>query len=851
MSQINLSQLIQQLDATTRSALEQATLSCANRQHEAVQPEHWLQQLISHSQELKTTLKNIGVELSLWQGQLDNYLRTLPTSGQRVPSLSPWLAQLLHECMLQAASEFKQIEVTAGVVLFTFSKLLQEQLYPAHSSHTALHAINLADLKNYLLSRQLQHLGERQNDSLDRYTTDLTALARMGKLDAVIGRETEIRQMTDILMRRRQNNPILVGEAGVGKTALVEGLALRIVKGDVPPALQNIQLLSLDLAALQAGASVQGEFEQRLKQLIQAIQHAKQTIILFIDEAHALIGAGGKTGQGDAANLLKPLLARGELRTIAATTWAEYKKYIENDAALTRRFDKVRVAEPDDEQAIAMLQGMLPKLEQHHGVLITPEAIVAAVKLSRRYLPERQLPDKAVSLLDTACARVQLSQHATPTALAACEQRIKQLQIQQAQLSRSVTLGDVAGSELEILEKSLAEQQEHYAQLQQAWHKEQQLIAWLKEQRQELLAASQEGQATQKTTYQTALTQLKQLQGEAGLMALQVDQAIIAQVVADSTGIPSDRLLRSHLTTTLNLANDLQERILGQAEAITVLAKKLQTARMNLQDPHKPQGVFLLAGSSGVGKTETAFTIAELLYGGRQALTVINMSEFKEPHKASMLTGAPAGYVGYGEGGVLTEAIRRRPYGVVLLDEIEKAHPEVQDIFFQVFDKGMLKDGQGREIDCRHTVFLLTSNAGARVLAKAEADQTDWQNALQEELLHYFKPAFLARITLLPYFALSPEIIHGIGRLKLRQVVERLQTQHHLPLTYTARLLRQLTTMAQASPHNAREIDQIIEAQILPRLSQYVMQILLENVTKPTQLKLDYHKQKGYVLISN
>jgi type VI secretion system protein VasG len=847
MSQIDFARIIPKLDTPTRQALENATKDALERHHAEVHPEHWLLQLLLHAPELKDYPGISQQLITTWQGQLELYLKNLPAKHQGVPKLSPWLAQLLQYAVMEASAEFNQTKLQAILIFYCFFKTLREQLWPVQNYHQLLLNIDLTAFKQHIvaeLNKKNASLGH-ESDVLKRYTTNLTELARNHKIDAVVGREQELRQMLHVLIRRRQNNPILVGEAGVGKTALAEALALHIVAGDVPPMLRNTELLSLDLAALQAGAGVQGEFEQRFKDLIKAVQEAKTPIILFIDEAHNLIGAGGKTGQGDVANLLKPLLARGELRTIAATTWSEYKKYIEHDSALTRRFEMIRVLEPDDTQAIAMLLGLIPKLEAHHQVLIAPEAIDACVKLSRRYLPNRQLPDKAVSLLDTACARVKLSQNTTPVKLAHAEQKLAQFKIELGYLERSFILGEATEASVKALQRKITEEDTLVAQLIKAWQQEQNLMSTLQTRRNELINGNSKDKKTE-AAYQKILKELKALQGEDGLLSLQVDVATIAEVVSNSAHVPVGKLMRSELSTTLAMADELKKQVLGQEYALELISRKLQTARVNLQDPHKPQGIFLLVGNSGIGKTETAYAIAEQLYGGRTQLSVINMSEFKEAHKVSMLTGAPAGYVGYGEGGVLTEAIRRRPYGVVLLDEMEKAHLSIQDIFFQVFDKGSLTDGQGREIDCRHTVFLLTSNLGSLSLAKANPDTDTWQDHLEQELLSYFKPAFLGRLIVLPYFNLNADILIKIAQLKLTKISERLMQQHQICLKYAPKLLKQLALSAENSMSNAREIDKILETEVLPKLSQHILKSLLKEVKQPKALTLSYQPEQGY-----
>lgn len=852
MSEINLMQLVKRLDVHSKKALENATQYCVTNQHAEVQIEHWLMQLITNNSEIERYFQQAGSNPDQWRQALVMHTQQLPKNYQGVAKLSILLAQLLNDCVTEVMLDLQQNCVSGLMILYTFIRNLRERLWPVLPCHQILLSLDLEALKNQILQQPVENttLINSSEDPLTLYATNLTLLAKQGKLDAVLHRDKEIQQMMDVLSRRRQNNPMLVGEAGVGKTALVEGLALRIVEGHVPEALKKVQLYSLDLAALQAGTGIQGEFEQRLKNLVQRVQQSKEPIILFIDEVHNLMGAGGKQGQGDAANLLKPLLARGELRTIAATTWMEYKKHIENDAALTRRFEVIRVLEPNDHQAFGMLLGSVAKLEKHHHVLISVDAITAAVKLSRRYLPNRQLPDKAVSLLDTACARVQLSQHNTPRIIYDLQEEIQQLTTQAQQLQRHQSLGENYASQFVENQQQLADKKEQLLSHEAHWQRENVLFNELKKMRDQLLSdITSENRAELQAQYQALLLQFKQVQGEKGGIALQVDEAIVAEVIASLTGIPAGRLLSSELSVTMVFNARLKERVLGQSLAIDQLAKKLQTARVSLQDPNKPQGVFLLVGNSGIGKTETAHAVAELLYGGKEFLTVINMSEFKESHKVSMLTGAPAGYVGYGEGGILTEAIRRRPFGVVLLDEMEKAHSSIQDIFYQVFDKGVLCDGQGSEIDCRHTVFLMTSNAGSSALANVTISlQEDEQARLQEELLQHFKLAFLSRTTILPYLNLNKEILTGISRLKLQAVIDRLHEQHKMTLSYTERLLQQLSHSAENSIRNAREIDQQIESALLPELSHYVLEVLLQHKKQKATLVFDYSEKRGYFL---
>ncbi|MBL8674110.1 MAG: type VI secretion system ATPase TssH, partial [Rhodospirillales bacterium] len=662
--------------------------------------------------------------------------------------------------------------------------------------------------------------------SLDLYTTDLTARAKAGKLDPVLGRDAEIRQCIDILLRRRQNNPILTGEAGVGKTSVVDGLALKIAEGDVPDKLKNCAIRVLDLGLLQAGAGMKGEFENRLNGVLQDVKASPQPIIMFIDEAHMMIGAGGQAGQGDAANLLKPALARGELRTIAATTWAEYKKYFERDPALTRRFQVVKVEEPDEKNGIDMLRGLANVMEKHHGVRVLDEAVQEAVRLSNRYVAGRQLPDKAISVLDTACARVAMGLASTPPAVDDLRRRIGLLDGLIAIQKREQQAGTDHAEEIAEGEVLLARLREELTALEERWAKEKVLVDEVTKLRTELEGEVDEtARPAKKAQLDAKWAEMKALQGESPLVMPLVDAQAAAAIVGDWTGIPVGRMLGDQIRTVLNLKNKMAERVIGQDHALELIGKGMRTARARMQDPRKPLGVFMLAGTSGTGKTETALTLAEEMYGGDHALTIINMSEFKEEHKVSMLVGSPPGYVGYGEGGVLTEAVRRHPYSVILLDEVEKAHPGVQDVFYQVFDKGMLRDGEGRDIDFKNTVIILTSNAGTDLIAKLCADPDTRPNpdalneALHPELLKTFKPAFLGRITIVPYYPLDDDTIKKIVRLQMGRVVKRVADNYKATMTYAEAMVDTIASRCTEVASGARNIEQIIQRTLLPELS--------------------------------
>jgi type VI secretion system protein VasG len=699
-----------------------------------------------------------------------------------------------------------------------------------------------------------------RGEALKRFTVDLTQQARDGKIDPVVGRDEEIRQIIDVLMRRRQNNPILTGEAGVGKTAVVEGFARRISIGDVPPSMKEIKLLALDVGLLQAGASMKGEFEQRLRQVIDEVQASPKPIVLFIDEVHTLVGAGGASGTGDAANLLKPALARGTLRTIGATTWAEYKKYIEKDPALTRRFQIIKIDEPQEGKALLMMRGIVSTMEKHHRVQILDEALDAAVKLSHRYIPDRQLPDKSVSLLDTACARVAISHSATPAEVEDSQRRIEALETQIEIVRREETMGlDVAKRE-QAVRNSLGEERAKHAQLKREWEAEKTVVDEILNIRAQLRAAleakaiagagaagagaaadttaateeaiapaeamSEADQVAARTQLGMLRDKLLTLQGARPLVLPSVDEQAVASVVADWTGIPLGRMMKDEVATVLNLGPTLGKRVIGQDHALEMIAMRVRTARAALENPNKPIGVFMLAGPSGVGKTETALTLAEALYGGEQNLITINMSEFQEAHTVSTLKGAPPGYVGYGEGGVLTEAVRRKPYSVVLLDEVEKAHPDVHEIFFQVFDKGVMEDGEGRLIDFKNTLIILTTNVGTDLIMGMCKDPDLMPNpegiakALRAPMLKTFPAALLGRIVVVPYYPLSDEMMARIIRLQLGRIVARIHANHGAALTYSDDVVNLIARRCSEPESGGRMIDAILTNSLLPHLAQ-------------------------------
>ncbi|NMW23207.1 type VI secretion system ATPase TssH, partial [Rhodanobacter denitrificans] len=700
-----------------------------------------------------------------------------------------------------------------------------------------------------------------KQEALAQFTIDLTEQARSGKMDPIVGRDDEIRQLVDILMRRRQNNPMLVGEAGVGKTAVIEGFAMRIAIGDVPPPLKDVQLRVLDVGLLQAGASMKGEFENRLKQVIEEVQSSTRPIILFIDEAHTLVGAGGAAGTGDAANLLKPALARGNLRTIGATTWAEYKKHIEKDPALTRRFQTVQIDEPSEEKAILMMRGVASVMEKHHKVQILDEALEAAVKLSHRYIPARQLPDKAVSLLDTACARVAISQHAVPAEVDDTRKRIQALETELGIISREKNVGVEVAAREEAASEKLAAQKARLETLEANWVIEKDLVEKILDIRSRLRGTSAPVEGTGSSLEESAnkeaaaegvaalegadraaaleelkglQTQLAELQGEHPLILASVDQQAVGSVVSDWTGIPVGRMVKSEVETVMNLAALMGQRVIGQDHAMEMIAKRIQSSRAGLVDPNKPIGVFMLAGTSGVGKTETALALAEALYGGEQNIITINMSEFQEAHTVSTLKGAPPGYIGYGEGGVLTEAVRRKPYSVVLLDEVEKAHPDVHEIFFQVFDKGVMEDGEGRSIDFKNCLILLTTNAGTDMIAglckdpDLMPDHEGMAKALREPLLKIFPPALLGRLVTIPYYPLSPEMLGKIVKLQLNRIKKRVEARYKIPFEYDENVVKLVVDRCTETESGGRMIDAILTNSMLPDISRAFLTRMME-----------------------
>ncbi len=897
----NLKGLIGKLNDTTRNALEAAAGFCLSRTHYDIEVEHFLLKLLDTTDsDFPRILKQFGVDKSRLTGDLTRSLDKLKSGNARTPSFSPSLTEMLSEAWTIGSIDFGSAQVRTGFCILAIassgdlSRLMREvtrefQKISAEALHKDFWNIVAGSPEDQETAQAvpigaeglrqgaagIPAAGKQQN--LNQFTIDLTANAKAGKIDAVLGRDHEIRQIIDILTRRRQNNPILTGEAGVGKTAVVEGFALRVAAGDVPPVLKNVTIRSLDLALLQAGAGVKGEFENRLKGLIEEVKSSPSPIILFIDEAHTMIGAGGPAGQGDAANLLKPALARGELRTIAATTWSEYKKFFEKDAALARRFQVVKVEEPTEEQCMVMLRGIVSSLEKHHNVRILDEAVRSATKFSHRYLAGRQLPDKAVSVMDTACARLSLGQNATPPAIEDAMRQVDDLDVQQRVLEREAAVGADHSERLANIAKQKVEVAARLKTLEARRDKELSLVTRIRDIRARLEAAvgppavappaaapaamsASAGTAAQPATDAGALraeleklnAELDTLQGDSPLMRVCVDTQIVGEVISAWTGIPVGKMQQDEINTVLHLKDLMAVRVIGQNHALEAIAQRISTNRAGMDDPVKPVGVFMLVGPSGVGKTETALALADFLYGGERNLITINMSEFQEAHTVSSLKGAPPGYVGYGEGGVLTEAVRRRPYSVVLLDECEKAHPDVLELFYQVFDKGNMEDGEGREIDFKNTIIILTSNACTDQLMKLTADPETTPSAeglakaLKPELNKLFKPAFMGRLVTVPYFPLRDEAMKQIVTLKLAKIQRRIRENHKIELTYDPAVVAEVAKRCTEVESGARNVDNILTNTMLPDVSRYLLSRMAER-QKPASIHVSVGENGAFV----
>jgi type VI secretion system protein VasG len=914
MSEISRVTLFGKLNSLTYKAIEGAAVFCKLRGNPYVELEHWLQQIFStQDSDMHRIVRHFEIDGSRLAKDLTEALDRLPRGSTSISDLSTYVENAvergwvygtlmfgdncvrsghlvvgmlkttsLRNALLNISRQFERVKV--DTLTDDFARIVTGSPEDAlrASDGSALAAPGEA-------SGAIAPAAMGKQEALRRFAVDLTERARKGEIDPVTGRDEEIRQIVDILMRRRQNNPILTGEAGVGKTAVVEGFAVRIAKGDVPPPLRDVSLFTLDIGLLQAGASMKGEFENRLRQVIEEVQSSPKPIVLFIDEAHTLIGAGGAAGTGDAANLLKPALARGTLRTVAATTWAEYKKYFEKDPALTRRFQVVQVQEPGEDKALLMVRGVASTLEKHHRVQLLDEALEAAVKLSHRYIAGRQLPDKAVSLLDTTCARVAISQHATPPEVEDCRRRIEALDTELEIIDREEAIGVSVDARRKDANEKRDADRERLAKLEARWAEEKALLDPILELRAKLRAGGKrvdvpaaaqasaakadaakpaaeakaaspgKSASTEKPAPGTAgaaapaepelsaeerarlLAELRSMQerlaavqGEAPLILPSVDEQAVSSVVSDWTGIPLGRMVKNEVEAVLNLADTLNQRVIGQRHGLDMIAKRIQTSRAKLDNPNKPIGVFMLCGTSGVGKTETALALAEALYGGEQNVITINMSEFQEAHTVSTLKGAPPGYVGYGEGGILTEAVRRRPYSVVLLDEVEKAHPDVHEIFFQVFDKGWMEDGEGRYINFKNTIILLTTNAGSELISgmckdpELMPDPESLAKALREPLLKVFPPALLGRLVVIPYFPLSDEILGKIVRLQLERIRKRVRDNHKIPLDYDDDVVKLIVSRCTEVESGGRMIDALLTNTVLPRVSEEFLKRMVE-----------------------
>ncbi|WP_010585289.1 type VI secretion system ATPase TssH [Schlesneria paludicola] len=874
MSEISRVALFGKLNSVGYKAIEGATVFCKLRGNPYVELVHWLSQLVqAQDSDIHRIIKHFNLDSAVLAKDITEALDRLPRGASSISDISSHIEEAVERGWVFGSLMFGESQVRTGHLIVGILKTtnLRNALLSISKEFSKIKLETLQDSFAKIVSGSPEDAlratdgfqsgaapGEAsgavppaqmgKQEALNRFSVDLTERARKGEIDRVVGRDDEIRQIVDILMRRRQNNPILTGEAGVGKTAVVEGFAMRIAAGDVPPPLRDVSLRSLDIGLLQAGASMKGEFENRLRQVIEEVQSSPKPIILFIDEAHTLIGAGGAAGTGDAANLLKPALARGTLRTIAATTWAEYKKHIEKDPALTRRFQVVQVDEPDEEKAILMMRGIVSALEKHHRVQILDEAVKAAVRLSHRYIPARQLPDKSVSLLDTSCARVAVSHHAVPAELDDCRKKIESLDTELEIIQREKDVGIDTAAREATARKQLEEAHARRTSLEERWNAEKELVDQILALRDKLRQktgsveapptdqAANDAERTQLLAQLTELqTKLSTMQGESPLILPSVDEQAVASVVGDWTGIPVGRMVRDEVETVLKLADTLNQRVIGQKHSLDLIADRIQTSRAKMDNPSRPIGVFMLCGPSGVGKTETALALAESLYGGEQNLITINMSEFQEAHTVSTLKGAPPGYVGYGEGGRLTEAVRRKPYSVVLLDEVEKAHADVHEIFFQVFDKGIMEDGEGRQIDFKNTLILLTSNVGSDLIMNLCKDPelmpgvADIAKSLRQPLLKVFPAALLGRLMVIPYYPLSNEMISNIARLQLGRIQKRIAANHSIPFTYDDDVIKLIVSRCTELESGGRMIDAILSNTVLPRISKEYLRGLVEN----------------------
>jgi type VI secretion system protein VasG len=861
MADLRPKDLFGKLNPLGYRTLDSAANFCRMRTNPSVELAHWLHQMLNEPEsDLQVAIRHFGIDDSRLVADLTRALAHLPRGATSITGFGLSLREAIEQGWIYASLLFKQNNIRGGHLLVGCLKnpSLEIALNGLSAEFTKLKGDELSDRFDEIFKDSAESAMAQAGpavpdegaadtapvpgrvEALARFTTDLVEEAKRGEIDPIFGRDKEIRQIIDILLRRRQNNPILTGEAGVGKTAAVEGLALKIAAGDVPPALRGVQLRALDLGQLKAGASMRGEFEKRLKQVIEEVEGSPTPIILFIDEAHTLIGAGGAEGQGDAANLLKPALARGKLRTIAATTWKEYKMYFEKDNALERRFQPVVIDEPDEARALTMLRGLSQKLSDHHGVPILADAMAAAVKFSKRYIPARQLPDKAVSLMDTAAARVSLSQHATPGEVDDCRKHIDALVIEEGILKSESAAGMDRASALAAVAEQLVTARGRLEKLEANWQQEKVLVEAVCKLRESLSdTANEDAREPVVAELRAKEAELAELQKDSPLIHHCVTEAAVASVVADWTGIPVGRMMKDEIRTILNLADHLEERVIGQRHALEAIAKRIEISRAQLENPSRPIGVFMLAGTSGVGKTETALALAEALYGGEGNLISFSMTEFTEGHSVATLKGAPPGYKGFGEGGVLTEAVRRRPYSVVLLDEIEKAHQNVIQLFFQVFDKGRLDDSTGRSVDFRNTIIIMTTNAGTELITDMCADPElmplpeALAEAVRKPLLEFsdgkmdspkFTPAFLGRVNVVPFYPLSDEVLRKIVDLQLGRVTKRLAENRGIAIRFDPAVGDLIASRCTEVQSGARVVEGILTQTLLPELSRELLE---------------------------
>ncbi len=871
MAEISRSSLFGRLNPTALKAIETATTFCKMRGNPYVELVHWIHVMLQDPRNDVAAIRSaFGLDDTQLARDVVAALDTLPRGATAISDFSPQIEEAIEKGWLYASLQFSANRIRTGHLIYGMLKTttLKNALASISGEFRKIQVDKLGQSYEQIVAASAEQTtvdqggsvggsggGEEgagpvgEGEALAKFSVDLTERARTGAIDKIVGRDAEVRQMIDILLRRRQNNPILIGEAGVGKTAVVEGFARRIVDGDVPPVLKDVTLRALDIGLLQAGASMKGEFEKRLRQVIDEVEASPKPIILFIDEAHTLIGAGGQAGTGDAANLLKPALARGRLRTIAATTYAEYRQYFEKDPAMTRRFQTVDVGEPETANAIAMLRSVAPMMEKHHNIVLLDEAVEAAVKLSQRYVPARQLPDKAVSLLDTACARVAVSQHATPAAVEDRRRKVELLQVEMEVAARELAGQYRTDDRGPKLQEQLTEAEAALAEATAKWDAEKAALEQVQAARAALAEARapkpvEEGaepappvdETALRAALDTAIAGMQTAAADQPMVFAVVDADAVAAVIGDWTGIPVGRMVKDEIKSVLEIADRLKERVIGQDHAMDAIAKRIKTSRAKLDNPNKPVGVFMLCGPSGVGKTETAHVLSELLYSGDDSMIVINMSEFQEAHTVSTLKGAPAGYVGYGQGGVLTEAVRRRPYSVVLLDEVEKAHPDVHEMFFQVFDKGFMNDSEGRHIDFKNTLILLTSNVGTELITTLSEDEEmkpdpeSLADALRPDLLKVFPPALLGRLLVLPYFPLSPKMLTGIVKLQIDRVKKRIQENHDLAFSYSQDVIDLIVSRCTEVASGGRVIDAILTNTMLPELSIALLEKQMDGV---------------------